>query len=237
MKIFCVSLFLLPLLAWGQEPSKRLSEVKLYANLTTYSSPSIETDTNGFIVSKTYKSTNGLWLSPALTFSLRNKNFFEVELSRLVFTNNQIKNTVTNSTTGNTFTVYGSSEKNFSLHVRTEYHQVLFKNKDWQKFSVIAGLSLTPFINHRAIEPATSTEFSKAQRDIGVYLSLIPRVKYRLNEKWFIDFNSPVRIGTLDNSVKRTSNPTIPINKRRTNTTIYSSSIGVSLRFGIGLTI
>ena len=237
MKTFCFALFLLPLLAWGQEPSKKLSEVKLYTNLTTFSPPSIETDTNGFLINKTYRNANGLWLSPALTFLLKNKNFFEVELSRFSFTKKQIKNTVTNNTTGNTFIVYGNTEKDYSLHIRTEYQLVLFKNKDWQKFSAIAGLSLTPYVNHKTIVPATSTEFNKSQTDIGTYLSFIPRVKYKLNEKWFIDFNSPIRIGSLNNSINRTENPTVPINKRKTSTTEYSSHVGFTFRFGIGISM
>ncbi len=237
MKTLYLFLFILPFLSWGQESSKKLSEIKLYTNYNAFSSPSIEIDTNGVLINKTYKNSNGLWFSPALTFSLKNKDFIEIELSRLNFSKNKIKNTVTNDTTGNTYSVYGNTELDFSLHIRTEYQLVLFKNKDWQKLSAIAGLSLTPYVNRTIIQPVVSNSFRQSQTNVGASISLIPRLKYKLNEKWFIDLNTPVIIGTFDNHSKRTENPTTPINQRRKTTATFSSPFELGFRLGIGIFI
>lgn len=224
--------------------SQKLTErvaVKLYTNFD-YSPKYIhhESDTtNGITLVEYEKEINGFNFSPALVLYNKKGNSSEIEISRLRYSNNYNKEYNDIDSTGNVVNILsGNRIKQFELFIRYEYKLYMFKNKDWKTIKPIIGFSTTPFVQWSKLAPLLSTEYSSSKTSVGLYLSVIPRIEYVINERWYLDLNLPLSLITTHYTTIRDDNPMLPQNERvESFFDLYNGPVSFAIRFGIGFII
>ena len=239
-RLTLIILMLTPALLLAQE-KERTIDFKFYGNINLYQKYTyhdyVWSNNQSHVEYK--REVSGFNFSPAITINKANGNGHEFELSRLGFSNNYDKSYLQSDSTGLITNVIGEySTKSFDLTLRYEYQVGLFKKKDWEKLKLTLGFSLAPFISTSNFTPMTSTSFTTSVTSYGLATSLIPRIKYALNEKWYLDFNIPFNINNLYVNTVNNQNPAIPVDQRKETTiNAYSGPINASIRIGIGVNL
>ncbi len=239
-KTFLAFFLFLSFNLFSQDQSGRVG-IKLYTNFD-YTPKYLyhDTDTmNGSSIREYEKEINGFNFSPALVFQDRKGNSSEIELSRLRYANNYSNEYSVIDSTGAEINEYpGSYKKEFELFIRYEYKLHLFKKKDWETIIPILGFSATPFFQWNKSEPLRSYEYTSSNTSLGLYLSIIPRVEYVINERWYLDLNIPIALVTTHYTRIRHDNPTLPIDERVVSIfEFYNGPVSFAIRFGIGIKI
>ena len=241
IKIACQIIFLfLSLNLLGQEQTERVN-FKLYTNFD-YSPKYINHESDiddGYSLRENEKEINGFNFSPALVFFNRKGNSSEIEISRFKYLNKFNKvYTVIDSTDAVGSTLLGSYDKQFELFVRYEYRLHLLKNKNEKALKPIIGFSATPFFQWNISDPVLSNEYPSSKASIGLYLSVIPRIEYAINERWYLDLNIPLALVTTHYTRIRHDSPLLPENKRlETIVDFYNGPVSFAIRFGVGIKI
>lgn len=235
-----LSVLLLSFNLFSQEFTESV-DFKLYTNFD-YSPKYIYHDiesASGTTLREYEKEINGFNFSPAIVFNNKKGNSNELEISRFRFSNNYSKEySILDSTGAVENTLPGSYNKEFELFFRYEYKLHLFKKKDWEKIKPILGFSATPFFQWNKSEPSRSNEFSSSNTSVGLYLSIVPRVEYVINERWYLDLNIPIALVTTHYTRIRHDNPTLPIDERVVSIfEFYNGPVSFAIRFGIGIKI
>ncbi len=212
--------------------------LKLYTNFDftpQYFYPESE-NTDGISRIIYEEEINGFNFSPAFAFYNKNGNFSELEISRIRFGSDFTKEYNYEDSTGRIINVLSEgSVKEFEFFLRYEYNVKLFKNKHWKNLSTSLGFSATPFFTWSKRIPSTSNEFMTSTTSVGLYLSVIPGIEYRLGEKWFIDFDVPLAVVTSRYTLFTVDNPVIPQHERTQGTIgFYNGPVGVAIRLGVG---
>jgi len=240
---FVFVLILISTNLFGQKDlnKKRSIDFKLYSNFD-FSSKYIDygIDTNTDISRNEYtKEIHGFNFSPALVFYTKKGNSSEIEISRLDYSNKLKKEYTLLDSTGVLLNVIsGNVQKQFELYLRYEYKLRLFKNKDWKKLKPIIGFSGTPFVLWEKTEPLLNTEFEMSRTIVGLYLSVIPRIEYSINERWYFDLNIPVALGTYHFTSIRNEDPSLSLEDRTKDfIDFYNTPVSFAIRFGIGFRI
>lgn len=216
-------------------------DIKLYSNFD-YSPRYIYHDTdnaNGTTLREYEKEITGFSFSPAIVFNNKKGNSNEIEISRFRFSNNYTNEySVLDSSGAEIDEFPGNYNKDFELFLRYEYKQHLFKKKDWEKIKPILGFSATPFFQWNKSEPSRSNEFSSSNTFVGLYLSIVPRVEYVINDRWYLDLNIPIALLTTHYTRTRLDSPNLPIDERVVSTfDFYNSPVTFAIRFGVGIRI
>ena len=239
--IFFLLTFLLSgLTTFGQENQKN-KIVKLYTNLSlTSTETSLSFDTTNLTSTiEKNKETQIGYFTPSITFVLPNGNFQEFELSRLVINNTNSETIIINDSPGKTIqTVSGQRTTNILIAFRYEYDIMFFKKKEEAKLRPYLGFGVNPYFSNSKYRPIVSNLFPINQNNFGVTLSIIPRLNYNLNEKWFVDFNIPINLADINWTFDKVDNPTLTEQQRTTTTIEYSTFPSKFLfRLGLGLRI
>jgi hypothetical protein len=225
---------------FGQEQAEKI-DVKLYSNFdynpkymyhrpdSTYGTSDVEYN----------REINGFSFSPAIVFHNSKGNSHELELSRLSYKNSYIKKYYVKDSSENHIDIYsGELKAQFEVFLRYEYKILLFKKKDWKKLRPIIGFSATSFYHWEKEEPMMSSLFSESISSLGLSLSLVPRVRYNLNDRWYLDFNVPVSILTASYTTYKNEDHALSIeNRKKSIIDFYNTPISLAVRFGIGFTI
>ena len=73
---------------------------------------------------------------------------------------------------------------------------------------------------------------------IGLYLSVIPRIEYSINERWYFDLNIPVAIVTTHYTVIKNEDPLLSSEERtKEYMDFYNTPVSLAIRLGIGFRI
>jgi hypothetical protein len=129
-------------------------------------------------------------------------------------------------------------EKLFEFYLRYEYKLALFKKKGWEKFKPVIGFSASPYIQWNKHQPGLSNAFPTSRTTVGLFMSVIPRVEYQLNDHWYLDLNLPLSILTMNYITNRTNNPNLPIEDRTSHIIdFHNGPIAFAVRFGVGYMI
>jgi len=238
---FVILLLLVSVNLFGQNnfDDKKPIGVKLYSNFD-FSSKYInyETDTiNGTSLNGYMKEINGFNFSPSLVFYTKKGNSSEIEISRLKYSNNFNQEYTQLDSSGAILNIFaGNTQKRFELYLRYEYKLSLFKKKDWKKIKPIIGFSGTPFLTWDKTEPILNTEFTKNRTIVGLFLSVIPRIEYSINERWYLDLNIPLAIVTTHYTSIRNNDPSLE-ERSRNIFDFYNGPISYAIRLGIGFKI
>lgn len=169
------------------------------------------------------------YFTPAVVFTGAYGNTHEIEFSR--FQMNRTEEVVANPQTI-------AIERNTEIFValRYEFSFLFFKGNKDRRLKPALGFAGRPYYSSWKNVPAFSTAFTKAQSNLGVMLSIIPRVTYNLNDRWFLDLNVPFNFTDLRVSTRRNINPALPANQQSV-TTIESHFLPTEylIRFGVGV--
>lgn len=235
-----LSVLLLSFNLFSQEFTESV-DIKLYTNFD-YSPKYIYHDTNnanGTTLREYEKEINGFNFSPAIVFNNKNGNSNEIEISRVRYSNKYAKEySVIDSTGAIENTLSGSYNKQFELFLRYEYKLHLFKKKDWETIKPILGFSATPFFQWNKSEPLRSYEYTSSNTSVGLYLSIVPRLEYVINERWYLDLNIPIALVTTHYTRIGYNNPNLPIDERVVSIfEFYNGPVSIAIRFGIGIKI
>ena len=234
------SVLLLSFNLFSQELTEKVT-LKLYTNFDC-SPKYIYHDTNtanGTTLREYEKEINGFNFSPAIVLNSKKGNSSEIEISRFRYSNKYAKEySVIDSTGAVENTLSGSYNKQFELFLRYEYKLHLFKKKDWETIKPILGFSASPFFQWKKSEPLLSNEYTSSNTSVGLYLSIVPRVEYVINERWYLDLNIPIALVTTHYARIRHNSPNLPIDERvETIFDFYNCPVSFAIRFGIGVKI
>ena len=174
--------------------------------------------------------------SPSFVIHNSKGNSHEFELTRVFYQNNYQKTYDEIDSTGNVANIVsGELIKQFQLHLRYEYVWSLFKQKDWKKLNGFLGFSASPFYKWNKQEPLTSMSYTKSEKSMGLYFSVIPRVQYNINKRLYLDLNFPIALLTAQYTTQFSDNPALAINERQQSTIdIEQLPFGFAVRIGMG---
>ena len=220
---------------FSQDISERV-DVKLYTNFD-YTPKYIYSASD--TLREYEKEMNGFNFSPALVFYTQKGNSNEIEISRFSYSNNYNKVYSVIDSSGATVDVFSDDyEKKFELFLRYEYKLALFKKRDWEKIKPVIGFSATPYIQWNKYQPLLSNEFNTSRTTVGVFLSVIPRIEYKLNDRWYLDLNVPLSVLTMNYITNRNQSPLLPEDERKEHIVdFHNGPIAVAVRFGVGFVI
>jgi hypothetical protein len=220
---------------FSQDLSKKI-DFKLYTNFD-YTPKYLYNDSD--TLREYEREINGFNFSPALVFNTQSGNSSEIEISRFRFSNIYNKEYSTINSTGAVEDIIsGDYKKQFELFLRYEYKIGLLKKKGWERFKPVIGFSATPYIKWNKNIPGLSNTFSTSRTTVGLFMSVIPRIEYKLNDKWYLDLNIPLSVLTMDFITNKADNPNLPIEERTVHTVeFYNGPIAVAVRFGVGYMI
>ena len=218
----------------SQESTERV-DIKLYTNFD-YTPKYLYNDSD--TLREYEKEINGFNFSPAMVFYSQNGNSNEIEISRFRLSNIYNKEYRLIDSLGAEEIFSANYEKQFELFLRYEYKLALFKEKEWEKFKTVIGFSATPYFQWIKHQPEVSYEFSSSRTTVGLFLSVIPRVEYKLNDRWYLDLNIPLSLVTMNYITNKSNNPLLPVEDRKVSIIdFHNGPIAFAVRFGVGYMI
>jgi hypothetical protein len=183
------------------------------------------------------KETQIDYFTPAFAIYSPNGNFQELEISRLQFNHSNNAVRIQTDSTGQTSDiVIGQKITRIFIAFRYEYDILLFKQKTENKVQWYTGFSASPYFSNSKFSPIVSNLYPTNENKMGVTLSVIPRLHYNVNDRWFVDLNVPVNLFDFNVNVKNDSNPTLPDSQNKTTTLeLETFPSQVLIRLGVGL--
>ena len=103
-----------------------------------------------------------------------------------------------------------------------------------KRFSFLLGAGINPYYVHIEYEPNVETTYYSSTQLYGFALNIIPRIRYKVSQRFSVDLNVPLKIYDLRGEKNKTKNPAIPIRQQTTND--YSNiffETAYTLRFGL----
>ena len=179
------------------------------------------------------------YFSPAMVIKQPRGNFHEIELSRLQFNKTMGEIIIITDSIGNPVQrVYENITAEIFLAFRYDYNFRFFKSKKESRIRPYLGFSVGPYYSYLKYDPMISSSFPSKGHIFGANFSLIPRVQYMINERWFIDVNFPVNIADISWQYKKVNNPAIQENERSTSEIEISEFPAIfQFRIGLGFTL
>lgn len=235
--VILVVLSTISLWAYSQDTPKKLSFL-FYSNFDLSSRYLYrgEGSTDGVSHRLYTREFNGFGFSPAVKIKNPRGNAHYLEISRLRYDNDYSEEYFYVDSTGVASpAIAGEDVRHFECYLRYEYSLGLFKRRNWEKLGLSLGFSACPFFNRNKTIPLLSSEYPITTTSTGVYLSVIPRIEYNINEKWFLDVNLPLALVTAEYMLTRIDNPAIEPNQRLNGIFDFRQGpIGVAVRLGLG---
>jgi len=216
---------------------KNSIEIKLYSNFALESSletVGFDTVLNKPIIETNY-TTNLGYFSPALSFSTPKGNAHEVELSRLLV--NQVEQEIfLEESDGSVHqTIAGERKTAILIALRYEFNYNFLKNKENCRIKPSLGFGLRPSYSKSSVNSKLANVFYNRETSIATFFSIIPRVKYEVNNKWYFDLNMPFNLAQFGIITKQVENPALPVNQRTISTFNFRTTPqNYLIRFGVG---
>ena len=217
-----------------------IDEIKLYGNYsfteTSNQSIFLSADSIYFQINESEKRL--LNLTPTIVFGAHKGSAHEIAISKFNYTKRQrIQSYLQDGETYENLTEIGNDNiESFELQFRYEYKIGMFSSKNW-KVKPKLGFSATPFINFSTITSNIATRYDHTFTQGGIGFSVIPRLEYKLNEKWYLDLNVPIHLSNLEFITQTVDNPLIRIENQTTTILNFTSHLIPILRLGIAFKI
>ena len=234
LPLFFFTLILTSQITFGQENQNSIS-VKLYSNISYSISecPKIFNRDLGIFTSEINKEFQIGYFTPSIGFDLKNGNYHEFEISRLLV--NRTYNESFNIDDGGGQSgqmVNGDVTTNFLIAFRYEYNFIFLKNNEKSKLIPALGFSIDPYFSRESYKTKVSLSYPSTENVLGATASVIPRIIYNLTEIIFLDLNIPIHI--IDVNYNTATN--LQRSHTRTPTVDFIAFPSKYLiRFGIGL--
>ena len=221
----------------AQEMSKM---VKVYTNLQfgpdfTEIQPELSYSNSIWTEGKRF---NFGYFSPALALTNSKGNRHEMEITRVTFSSRDRIIQASVDSISQEVILGGARQKAFLLALRYEYDQYLKPNDPEAKWRPYIGLSANPYFSYTSYSPSTSTQYFSSNSTAGIAFALVPRIEYRLKEKWCLDLNFPIHLAEISGTSERTDNPRLP-DRQGVNSRIDFDAFDnvLWMRFGVGFKI
>jgi hypothetical protein len=208
--------------------------IKIY-NLSTYQRSSYTT----YEATRSIEESNKNWeiFHPTIAFQWRTKkaNFHELELTNLGL-NKNIQETGVNyyANPNMSFVANGYKRTSTFISLRYEFILNLIKSKD-VKWVPSLGFAYGIFYKRLKYQPIVSTSFPQYNQSISGIISVIPRLNYHINSRFFLDLNFPISFVSTTYNSTRLENPSIPEDNRK----VYNYDMDFfpmfTTRLGVGL--
>ncbi len=157
------------------------------------------------------------YFSPALTKTLSNGNFQEIELSRLIFNHRDDDFVIINDSSGMTVDILSAQKTTqFHLAFRFEHNLMLFKNREEMKLRPYFGFALSPYLMISDFVVKDQSVFPISEISSGLVLSIIPRVNYAINDRFFLDLSIPITFYEAKMLSSNYENPILNPSERNT---------------------
>jgi|GEM_PF-5110609 len=231
-------MFLLPASIYSQgESSQKVFKVYMNGLFEKQTRTLNDFPSDSTIYSLEFRDTDIGYFSPALGFIKQNGDIHEFEISRISIGTSRVDSLVILENPDlQTFTMKGDQVYTIHLAFRYEYMINLRKSDEEAALKPYIGFSAQPYFRYLGFRSYVSSVFPYSYIDVGAVMSIIPRVTYDVNERWFLDLNLPLavyRINWLQDSFEE---PSIPVEDRvqsSFNTESFPNLFQV--RFGAGM--
>lgn len=208
---------------------ERTYKVKLYNNL------SYTLKSNNLSQNFKYKTNymQFIKLMPAFSWQ-KNKNEHEIILNTIEKNKTVYKEEYVDSLS------YLSNEfinNYFNIRLNYIYHLNLkiFRN---EKVKTFLGLNCEPFFNHGTSKLSSSFAFPTVNTNLGLNFYLQPRLTYKLNNKFNLEFNVPIDFVDFNNNFRTIRNPAFSARQQTTKTMDFNIAPNhFQLNFGLALKI
>lgn len=215
--ILSVFLFLINInWTFGQEKEKKDLSIQIHTNLVALKS-STEKSYNQ---DKKHSSTIDIgdaefgYFLPSVRINKSNNNFHEFSLTQLLVKNNTEKIYFYDSLGKYTNIMEGQKIQHQKIALRYSYNIRLFKQKQG-RFQSFIGSSVEPYFSNKIIKPYVSSEFPNRETIAGIDFLIIPRINYRIKDKFYIDFNFPLYVFNSNITMNKNDNPALTIQQRK----------------------
>ncbi|MEO1715355.1 MAG: hypothetical protein AAFU60_18660, partial [Bacteroidota bacterium] len=105
----------------------------------------------------------------------------------------------------------------------------------YNKWAVGVGLGFGPNFDLDKITPKTSALFPETQISGGVFIELIPRARYYLNDQWFLNIALPGRMVDVAFTFQKVEDPSLePRQQRQAGFDFGMFGEGLRMTFGVG---
>lgn len=213
-------------------------QLKLYSNFGWRAAEltvGYDTVLNKPIKEDLYETALG-YFSPAFAWASPRGNYHEVELSGLQFNEVDEQTYIDHDNGLNHQVVSGEKRTSVFIALRYEFDYMIIKNKESNRLKPSLGFAVRPYYYRAAFVPRVSSLFASSQSSAGAIFSIVPRINYDLNKRWFIDLNVPINLLDVSAQTSMRDNPAIPVNQR-TITTIVAEAVPSQylIRLGIGV--
>lgn len=236
-------LILLPAALLSQEKTNsNYKELKIYV-LTEYVSPTYRNSIymyDNTYDGKTYnaddKNINTGKMSIAITKKLNSNRSYEWELMPVYFNCYDYKTRLIDSIINpENYITGGERVFNIQSYLRFQYNYGLTKNET-AKLKPYIGASARYFVDYYISKPHTALFFPTNELNTGFTLSVVPALKWDINEKVFLDFNIPFDLLDAYFTREQVGNPSIS-EENRVNTSITFKELPKRYNFRIGVGI
>ena len=127
---------------------------------------------------------------------------------------------------------YGFEEKGSTYSFRYELSKDVLSISD--RFTVNLGLGINPYYVDVDYESQVDTKYSRSYKFYGGVFNIVPRLNFKLSNRFAVDLNMPVKVYDLRYSEQRIYNPFIPIRHQTTKDTNHIFMEGsYTIRLGL----
>ena len=162
------------------------------------------------------------YLSFAVEINSKNSdNFHELELKKIRISSRD--NKISYTTDSVNYIYKGEEQVNLEASFNYEYNfQVLKKSK---KISYYVGVGANPYVISYQFYPELSTDFPYSVTQLGVGLSVAPRMKFRLNKKIGFEMKMQAEMLNFENIITKNEAPLLTFFERKRSDS-YLSAFG-----------
>lgn len=109
---------------------------------------------------------------------------------------------------------YGFEDEGSTYSFRYELSKDVFKMSD--RFTFNLGLGVNPYYVDIDYESQVDYMYSRSYKFYGGVLNVVPRVNFKLSNRFVVDLNIPLKVYDLRYTEQHIDNPTIPIRQQTT---------------------
>jgi len=185
------------------------NSIKIYSSFNFPSEIITSDSVNDYLSVYSYEESAIGHFSPAISFIMPNGNTHELEITRLSWIKTSEEKSH-NYNSGNTYLVLGTTITEFDIALRYEYNFLLRRKNKEAKLRPYIGVSISPLYTFSNDSPHVSLSFPRQLETLGAYFTIIPRLNYHFNDKWFIDIHFPIPAFAFIREIRYTDNPALP---------------------------
>ena len=150
--------------------------------------------------------------SLGLTLPAKGRTFHQFDVAQLIFNR---RRTETFQVLNDPNVIEGLAERlrtDHRIHLRYSRNAAL-RAAD-EKVQIYLGIGSLVYFEAARFRPSIPTAFPEYRRDLGLRAQLIPRIRFPLNERMFVESFLPISVAQLELDRVRIENPLLPVEQQ-----------------------